>query len=145
MENFQLKLRPYTLKFLNQKWISYSLQYTTCIIIWTAQPFWTSSISEVQLSPYNICLFYVVANIIKEWEITFSTHWDTMFINKSYVYFLSVTSSTHSIFIYQESKMESFITDSLWETGRKLGMGVYIIIFFTIKLVSLENKWKWSL
>lgn len=133
MENFQLKLRPYTLKFLNQKWISYSLQYTTCIIIWTAQPFWTSSISEVQLSPYNICLFYVVANIIKEWEITFSTHWDTMFIYRSYVCFLPVTSSIeNSIFIHQEFKMESFITDSLWETGRKLGMGVYHYFFLPL-------------
>lgn len=123
-----------------------TVYYGTCIIIWTAQPFWTSSIYEVQLSPYNICLFSVVANIIKEWEITFSTHWDTMFIYRSYVCFLSVTSSIeNSIFIHQEFKMESFITDSLWETGRKLGMGVYIIIFFTIKLVSLENKWKWSI
>lgn len=133
LENFQLKIETIYLEIFTSEmdFLNSTVYYGTCIIIWTAQPFWTSSIYEVQLSPYNICLFSVVGNIIKEWEITFSTHWDTMFIYKSYVCFLSVTSSIeNSIFIHQEFKMESFITDSLWETGRKLGMGVYIIIFF---------------
>lgn len=93
-----------------------------------------------------ICLFYVVANIIKEWEITFSTHWDTMFIYKSYVCFLSVTSSIeNSIFIHQESKMESFYYWFTMRNWKEIRYGGISLFFFTIKLVSLENKWKWSI
>lgn len=145
MENFQLKIETIYLEiftsemdFLNST-VYYMYYYLDSTAILNFFHIWSAAVT-IQY------LFYVVANIIKEWEITFSTHWDTMFIYGSYVCFLSATSSIeNSIFIHQESKMESFITDSLWETGRKLGMGVYHYFFFTIKLVSLENKWKWSI
>lgn len=132
LENFQLKIETIYLEiftsemdFLNST-VYYMYYYLDSTAILNFFHIWSAAVT-IQY----ICLFYVVANIIKEWEITFSTHWDTMFIYRSYVCFLSVTSSIeNSIFIHQEFKMESFITDSLWETGRKLGMGVYIIIFF---------------